>query len=687
MDIVIIESPNKKAKIAEIMGADVYATVGHFKELKSLDAINLETYEAKFTMVEQKRPNIEKIKAACKDKKVYIATDDDREGYAIGTLMYDEIKHIAKECWRLAIREITEKGIKEALSQAVRWEETNVGLYNSFLGRREADIMIGYLMSPKANSALNGKYSVGRVQSPATRMIVEREREIKNFKPVQYFTIDAIIHHRNGDFGAKYVTDKQILAQSEAEELKSKMTGNATITKIEAVQSKQSPKAPFTTLDLQTTCSTKLNLTAERTMEAAQALFEKGLITYHRTDSSRLSDEFIGEVRELITQNFDKEYLSETVRVYKSKHSQADAHEAIRPSHVHSLDDVKEISEKESLSDIQTKVYDLIFKHTIATQMSDVLSDVTKVTLSINNYEFFASGKIQKFDGYLKLYGEEVEEEETEKEGKLPLIEKGDNCPNDIEVNAKMTKPKPRLTEATLLRWLEKEEIGRPSTYAGILNKIIDEKRQYAKVEKKKLFAEVKGENLISYLEDKESWLIDYKYTADMEKYLDDIEEGVAGKTTFNFLKDLHERLGFVKPSDFSRPPSEKQIEWAKKLALENEVELDAAILLDMKLTSDFIDKYKAPTQAKGDSICKCLLCKKGDVYENIKAFQCNNCKVAVWKESYGAKFTKDDAKSLFGGKSITRDDLISQKNPDKPYSATLKFSKGKIDMKFEDKK
>lgn len=687
MDIVIIESPNKKAKIAEIMGAEVYATVGHFKELKSLEAINLETYQANFTMVEQKRANIEKIKSACKDKKVYIATDDDREGYAIGTLMYEEIKNTAKECWRLAIREITEKGINEALSQAVKWKDTNIGLYNSFLGRREADIMIGYLMSPKANTALNGKYSVGRVQSPATRMIVEREREIKNFNPVQYFTIDALIHHRNGDFLAKYVTDKQILEKSEAEELKSKMTGNATITKIEAVQSKQSPKAPFTTLDLQTTCSTKLNLSAEKTMEVAQALFEKGLITYHRTDSSRLSDEFIGEVRELITQNFDKEYLSESVRIYKSKHSQADAHEAIRPSHVHNLDDVKEISEKENLSDIQTKVYDLIFKHTISSQMSDVLSDVTKVTLSINNFDFFASGKIQKFDGYLKLYGEETEEEESEKDGKLPSLEKGDNAPNDIEINTKMTKPKPRLTEATLLRWLEKEEIGRPSTYAGILNKIIDEKRQYAKVEKKKLFAEEKGENLIAYLEDNESWVIDYKYTADMEKYLDDIEEGVEGKTTFNFLKDLHTRLGFAKPSDFSRPPSEKQIEWAKKLALENEVELSDTILLDMKLTSNFIDKYKSSSNSKSEVICKCLLCKKGEIRENDKTFQCGSCKTAVWKEAFGAKFTKEDAVLLFSAKGVKRDDLFSQKNPTKPYSATLKFNKGKIDMKFEDKK
>lgn len=685
MDVVIIESPNKKAKIAQIMGADVYATVGHFKELKSLEAINLTNYEANFTMVEDKRPNINKIKTACKDKKVFIATDDDREGYAIGMLMYNEIKDSAKECWRLAIREITEKGINEALSQAVRWEDTNVGLYNSFLGRRVADIMIGYLMSPKANTALNGGYSVGRVQSPATRMIVEREREIKNFKPVQFFTIEALIHHRNGDFNAKYTTENQILEISDAENLVSKMTGNALITKLEAIESKQAPKAPFTTLDLQTTCSTKLNLSAEKTMEVAQALFEKGLITYHRTDSSRLSDEFIAEVRELITNNFEKEYLPEKPRVYKSKHSQADAHEAIRPSHVHSLDDVKEISEKEGLSEIQTKVYDLIFKHTISTQMSDVLSDVTKVTLTINNFEFFATGKVQKFDGYLKLYGDD-EEEEGEKEGKLPILAMGDNAPNDVEINTKMTKPKPRLTEATLLRWLEKEEIGRPSTYAGILNKIIDDKRQYAKIEKKKLFAEAKGEALITYLENEEKWVIDYKYTAQMEQYLDDIEAGVEGKTTFNFLKDLHEKLGFIKPSDFSRPPSDKQIEWAKKLAIENEVELDESILLDMKLTSNFIEKYKSAPSAKGEA--KCALCKKGEVCmrENDKAFQCGNCKVAVWKESFGAKFGKDDVVLLFGGKELKRDDLISQKTS-KPYSAILKFNKGKIEMKFEDKK
>lgn len=686
MDIVVIESPNKKAKIAEIMGAEVYATVGHFKELKDISAINFDTYEAKFTMVEEKKPNIAKIKTACKDKKVYIATDDDREGYAIGMLLYEEIKGTAKECWRLAIREITPKGIEEALAKATKWEDTNYGLYDSFLGRRVSDIMIGYLMSPKANNHLNGKYSVGRVQSPATKMIVEREREIKNFIPKQYFTISALVHHRNGDFVAKYVTDKTINDPKDAEDLAKQMSGNSVITKIEAVETKQSPKAPFTTLELQTTCSTQLNLTAEKTMEVAQALFEKGLITYHRTDSTRLSDEFIEEVRNLISNNFDKEYLSPSVRVFKSKHSQAEAHEAIRPSHVHSLHDVKEVSVKEGLSDIQTKVYDLIFKRTISTQMSDVLNDVTKATLSINNFEFLATGKIQKFDGYLKLYGEEVEEEETEKEGKLPMLSEGDNSPNDIDVEAKMTKPKPRLTEATLLKWLEKEEIGRPSTYAGILKKIIDDKRQYAKVEKKKLYAETKGENLIDYLETQEGWIIDYKYTALMEKYLDEIEEGVEGKTTFNFLRDLHGKLGFVKPSDFSRPPSEKQIEWAKKLALENDVELDEKILLDMKLTSNFIDKYKGTATPKGDALCKCLLCKKGDVRENVKAFQCSNCKVAVWKESFGTKFGEEDAKQLFSNKEITRSDLVS-KTSGKEYSAKLKMVKGKIEMKFEDKK
>lgn len=682
MDVIVIESPNKTKKIAEYTGAEVFATVGHFKDLapKSM-SIDLDTYAPTFSMNDEKKSRINQIKTASKGKKVYIATDPDREGYAIGTFIYEEIKNDAAECWRLEIREITENGIKEAMNNAVRWEQTNNGEYDAWLGRRLGDRLSGYILSPQANTALNGKYSVGRVQSPAVRAVVEREREIKNFKPTPFFTITAEIKHKNGTFTAKY--DNNFPTIEEAEALKDSIGYSSTVENLEAKEVNTAPKAPFTTLELQTTASTHLSIPAEKTMEAAQALFEKGLITYHRTDSTRLSEDFVSEVRELIAANFDSEYLCPSVRVYKSKNSQAEAHEAIRPSHVHGLDDVEEIAKKEGLTSQQKAIYELIFKRTVATQMSDVINDVTKVTLKIGDADFTATGKILKFDGYMKLLNDEESDDETEKEGKLPKLFLGDVSDADVSVNSKMTKPKARFTEATLLKFLENKGIGRPSTYASIMKSIFD--RGYITVEKKKLHATEAGESIITHLESAAPWVIDYDFTSNMEEYLDKVENKEVGKTWELFCKELHEKMDFFKPS-ISTVPSEKQIDFAKKIAEKGNLELSDETLGNRELLSKWIDK-NSTSSGKSESVGKCGICKEGEIKEWDKSFQCNKCKATVWKDFLGIKITKKQATDLLNKKVVELKGLKGKKEDAKPFDAKANFTNGKVELSFDNKK
>lgn len=689
MDVIVIESPNKTKKIAEYTGAEVFATVGHFKDLapKSM-SIDLDTYTPTFLMNDEKKIRINQIKTASKGKKVYIATDPDREGYAIGTFIYEEIKNTATECWRLEIREITENGIKEAMNNAVRWEQTNNGEYDAWLGRRLGDRLSGYILSPQANTALNGKYSVGRVQSPAVRAVVEREREIKNFKPTPFFTITAEIKHKNGNFTAKY--DNNFPTKEEAEALKDSIGYSSIVDTLESKEVATVPKAPFTTLELQMTASTHLSIPAEKTMEAAQVLFEKGLITYHRTDSTRLSEDFVSEVRELIAANFDNEYLCPSIRVYKSKNSQAEAHEAIRPSHVHGLDDVEEIAKSERLTSQQKAIYELIFKRTVATQMSDVINDVTKVTLKIGDADFTATGKILKFDGYMKLYNDEEcdnkkEEPSTcwDKEGTLPELFLGDVSDADVSVNSKMTKPKARFTEATLLKFLESKGIGRPSTYASIMKSIFD--RGYIKVEKKKLYATEAGDKIIEHLEGAAPWVIDYDFTSNMEEYLDKVENKEVGKTWELFCKELHGKMDFYKPT-INTLPSDKQIDFAKKIAEKSGAALLEETLGNRELLSKWIDKNSS-SSGKSESAGKCGICNEGEIKEWEKSFQCNKCKATVWKDFLGIKVTKKQASDLLNKKVVELKGLKGKSETAIPFDAKAKIADGKVELIFEKKK
>lgn len=689
-DIIVIESPNKVKKISEYTGVEVFATVGHFKDLPVDDmGIDLNTYEPKFLISTDKKNRISTIKTAAEKNRVYIATDPDREGYAIGSFLYKEIAGVAGECWRLEIREITEKGIAQAMKEAVRWEDTNNGEFDAFLGRRLGDRLCGYLLSPQANTALNGKYSVGRVQSPAVRLVVDREREIKNFKTTPYFTIAAQLKANDKTFKAQFDGYKDDSKSFQTEEEAKTAIVDATIAKyaiVETVENKvlnRSPKAPFTTVDLQAAASISLSISPEKSMELAQGLFEAGLITYHRTDSVRLSDDFLQEAADFVNASFGSEFVPAKPKKHTSKNSQADAHEAIRPTHLHPIDEIDGKIKEAALTADHAKLYGLIFKRAVSSMMADATFDSTTYSFDIGGLPFKASGSIPKFAGWMVLYKEDTEEDlDTEKEQDLPVLLKNDSCEKiSIDIESKTTKAPSRYTEASLIKALEKMGIGRPSTYASIMQTI--KKREYITIEKKKLRPSERGEILVDWLNESNPWVIDYKFTADMENYLDKVEEKSPGATWQLFCKDIHQKMDFFKPSSqqVDGPPSTAQIEYAKKIAEKNSIILNDDILSSRQAISKWIDKHGGGSKKSSNTPVGSCGCGE-EIKEWDKSFQCKGCKSTIWKEFFGKKITKAQAINLLNKKTIELKGLIGKS--EKPFDAKAEFKDGKINLIFE---
>jgi DNA topoisomerase-1 len=549
--VIIIESPNKIKKMKEYTNAKIIATVGHFKDIPNDNGlgIDLKTYQPTFKVVKGKSKIVAELKA-CTGKKIYIATDPDREGYAIGTHVFNIVKKAANDVYRAEIREITQVGVTEALRAARPFSETNIGIYDAFLGRRVGDRLIGFLMSPLASNSLKAVYSVGRVQTPGLRLVVDRENEIQIFKASTYFKLELKLNCQNVEFKAFHEAGK-IDDQGIIDAIMNKLSSaekKAVVNKIESKKLVKSPKAPFTTSTLQQAANNRLSLGVEQTMELAQGLFEKGLITYHRTDSQRISGEFIAEAREHIRAEYGMESCPEKAYDYISKNSQADAHEAIRPTHVFNLDDIKKIISDNNLTELHEKLLRLIATRTIASQMSPAVFDSTKVTLSFGDELFIASGSVMISPGYNKIY-EDTEKKDEDENDKMPKLVEGQIVDViDYDKITKFTKAPARYTEATLVKELEKRGIGRPSTYASILKTL--KTRKYVKLDKKYLTPSPEGIKLINYLNANYKWVIDYDLTRTMEDYLDLVE---AKKAKWqDFVKKLHERLGFIDPPDWA---------------------------------------------------------------------------------------------------------------------------------------
>lgn len=687
MSIIIVESPNKIKKIREITGSKVFATVGHFADLPAKEmGINMETYDPEFIINPDKADNIDKIIAACEGETVYIASDADREGYAIGMLLYQRIKDVADQCWRLEIREITEKGIAEAMEAAIKWEDTNYKFYDSFLGRRVVDRLSGFILSPQASQTLKGKFSVGRVQSPAVRLVVDREREIRNFKPTPYFTVSASLKGGETTFTAQYdgyEGETKSFNTKEAAEAAieaAKLAKYATVESVEKKVVSRGPKAPFTTVELQAAASISLSISPEKSMQLAQGLFENGFITYHRTDSVRLSDEFLSEAAEFVTQTFGAEHVPNKPKKHSSN-SQAEAHEAIRPSHLHSFSAIDEMIKDAGLTVDHQKLYALIMKRAIASMMSDATFDSTVYKFDIGGLPFKASGTVPKFAGWMALYKEETEDDSDEKEQSLPDLTKDEEVEKrSIDIDSKMTKAPGRFSEASLVKQLEKMGIGRPSTYASIIGRI--KSAGYVEIEKKKLKATEAGERLIDFLNnDGHSWIIDYENTAHMEEYLDKVAEGIDRATWQELARSTHEKMGFYIPETREpredRAPSDKQIDLAKSISEKKGIKLPDSVLQSGFEMSKWLEKNMSkPMEPVGNCGCG------GAVKEWDKSFQCSGCKATVWKEFLGKKITKTQAVNLLNGKTVTLSGLKSKAG--KEFDAKGKLTGGKIELVFE---
>jgi DNA topoisomerase I len=592
--LIIVESPTKAKKIQSILKTKTISTIGHFKDLPdSSIGVDLKSYEPTFVYHEKKKNLPRELREAAKGETVMLAGDPDREGYAISRHIFDEVSAVAKSCLRMEIFEVTEKGLRESLARAVPYQQTNAGLYHAFLGRRIGDRLVGYILSPLASRALSGKFSVGRVQSPAVRLVVDREREIRAFVPTPYWILSIILEKDGMEFLARHVRGK-FEQLPDAERIVEAIKGEtkALAEKVERKETRQSPKPPFTTVDLQAAAAARLKIPPEQTMALAQALFDHGLITYHRTDSVRMADDFIAEIRSFLAKAIGEQYLPPKPYQYKSKNSQADAHEGIRPTHMHSLGEIQALVAREGLTPAHAKLYDLIFRRAVSSQMAQAVYDATAMLFDVANEKFRASGRVLKFDGFLKVYADSEEEKERKDDDPLqalPDIVPGELVPKKGEnLDEKKTKPPGRFTFGSLVKELERLEIGRPSTYASITKNIAD--RGYVREEKGKVVPLPPGETLIDYLREKHGWVIDYELTKRMEAFLDLVVENK--ESWQRFCKGVHGKMGFALPPERGEggAPSEAQLRYARALAERDSLTIPEATLKSGRELSAWID-------------------------------------------------------------------------------------------------
>ena len=571
-NLVIVESPAKAKTIKKYLGSkyEVTASMGHLRDLpKSQLGIDVENnFEPKYITIRGKGDLISGLKKAAKNSaKIFLATDPDREGEAISWHLAALLDvDPASEC-RITFNEITKTAVKEAISKP---RAINADLVDAQQARRVLDRLVGYQLSPLLWKKVKKGLSAGRVQSVATRLIVQREREIEAFKEEEYWTINVKLTNESGKapFIAKFYgkTPKTKMKLSDGETVKGIVeelkNSSYIVENVTRGQKKRFTAPPFTTSTLQQEAARKLGFTAKRTMQAAQQLYEGidikgsgsvGLITYMRTDSLRISAEAISECRSYISDTFGDGYVPAKPKYYKSKRNAQDAHEAIRPTSM-SFDPEKI---KTSLKPDQYKLYKLIWNRFLASQMPDAVFDTVQADIKTESYVLKASGANVKFDGFMAVYveGKDIIEE---KEGKIPKIEDDQNLLfKDIEEKQHFTQPPARYTEASLIKTMEDDGIGRPSTYAPTITTITA--RGYVARDGKALYPTELGTIVTELMEEHFKDIVDVDFTANMEEKLDCIEDGnkewrdIIGEFYHPFSKTLEaaeEAIGKVQVQD-----------------------------------------------------------------------------------------------------------------------------------------
>ncbi|UOR36947.1 type IA DNA topoisomerase [Helicobacter pylori] len=618
--VIIIESPNKVAKIKEITGAKVFATIGHFMQLKSYDENN--NFKPTFEYDPQKKKRIFEIIEACKNKKVYIATDPDREGYAIGYHFYEKIKKIASSIYRAEFFEITPSGINKGLQNALLFENTNKQMYQSALARRVADMLLGFTLSPylgKALGQMKGS-SAGRVQTPCLKLIVDRDREIEKFKAlpenekVSYQIQAKINDNANREVIIKHCDEKgeEIKFNDKEEALKlfeSLKDNKACLLKdlkTSVVETK--PKKPFITSTLLEKASSMLGLSISEVQSLAQNLFEAGLITYIRTDAESLSVEFLDETESFYAPIYKDLYLK---REYKAgKQSQAEAHEAIRITHPHTAEDLESIVYNASITNQDAlKLYRLIFERTIESQGKNAIYDKQDLLFKIKNEYFKCSAKSLKSAGFLAMFSKKELENDDESNDDKEDKEKEQNAQFNLKIDdmlslndlvlatIKRNAPSP-YKEAGFVKLLENKGIGRPSTYASYLPTLL--KREYISISQDKkhtITPTHKGKRVIEVFENAYQFIIDLTYTKQMEEVLDEIVESKS--SYLDFLQNLATKCPKIEKlernDDEIKPSSEGQITYIENILRDLQLNLSEEFKNykeDNRVAKAFLDRY-----------------------------------------------------------------------------------------------
>ena len=547
-NLVIVESPAKARTVGRFLGKDydVKASMGHVRDLPRTK-LGVDIGENGFVptyTVTNKQIVSELKKAAATANTVYLATDPDREGEAISWHLVEAAKIDINKTKRVVFHEITKPAVDEAFANT---RDIDVDLVDAQQARRLLDRLVGYTLSPVLWSKVKKGTSAGRVQSVALKMVVELEKEIESFQPVEYWSIDALLGLTSDESVLKAglaSIDKakkkpEINNQKEASEILDDLKDTGfKVTEYTTKEGKRRPSAPFITSTLQQEASRRLRFSASRTMTLAQQLYEgidmgtegiEGLITYMRTDSTNVSSIALTEASEYITGKYGSNYALEKPRTFTKRVQGAqEAHEAIRPTSVFRTPE----SLRDKLDRDQYRLYDLIWKRLVASQMAEAVYDRTTIDLDSNSsasskvYTFRATGSVLKFDGFRILYTESRDDEEEEEEKGLPLLSKGQEmyC-NELVEEQHFTEPPPRFTEASLIRNLESKGIGRPSTYASIIGTI--QERDYVRRERGRFTPTKLGTAVTEFLKEHFENIVDVGFTADMEKQLDDIAEGL----------------------------------------------------------------------------------------------------------------------------------------------------------------
>ncbi|MGX7196638.1 type I DNA topoisomerase [Enterococcus olivae] len=674
--LVIVESPAKAKTIEKYLGRNykVVASVGHIRDLpKSKMGIDVENnYEPHYISIRGKGDVIKGLRSAAKKaEKVYLASDPDREGEAIAWHLAFLLGLDLNEKNRVVFNEITKDAVKAAFKEP---RTIDLDLVDAQQARRILDRLVGYSISPILWRKVKKGLSAGRVQSVALKIIIDREKEIRDFKPEEYWSIDGNFKKARKKFKAAFWGldgKKKKLPNAESiKEVTQRIDGKEfEVKKVEKKERKRNPAAPFTTSSLQQEAARKLNFRTRKTMMVAQQLYEGislgrqgtvGLITYMRTDSKRISDSAKTEVTEFIETTYGKEFAAHGGKKLKNVQGAQDAHEAIRPtSALRTPEEMEKFLDKDQL-----KLYRLIWSRFVASQMTPAVLDTMKVTLDQNGVQFIANGSKIKFKGFMQVYVEGRDDGKEDKENILPELEVGEIVQSvDIEPKQHFTQPPARFSEATLIRTLEENGVGRPSTYAPTLETI--QRRYYVKLAQKRFEPTELGEIVNTLIEDFFSQIVDVHFTAEMENNLDEVEEG---------------KEDWIKVVDRFYRPFEKELENAEEKIEKIQIKDEPAgfdcelcghpMVIKLGRYGKFYACSNFPECRNTKPIVKeigveCPVCHKGQVVErkskkNRLFYGCDRypeCEFTSWDKPVGRNCPKCDhylvEKKVKGGKQV----------------------------------